>query len=261
MQNALVVVLGIIAGIILGVLSNWIYDILKSRGFLPDRPSVKHTVVVVFAFIPIVFLVALPSFMPEPNSESEGLNMKNQSFETTKSVFPEFLGFTWTYNVSRVSELFNDESGQYETGQFTRRIAAVETGFNDYVRIIAVDQSGENFLSQCATTLATGDLDIWYVVDNNRFYTACSKNEAYDIAIDLRNEAEKGTTERLLTPDYVIPFEVGNLWTWDPSLPPRDDANYQWHVQAKVDVDVPAGRFEECYRIVLGTLGSTPLCQ
>lgn len=205
------------------------------------------------------FLVALPSFVSEPDSESTGLNTENQSFKTTKNVFPEFLGYTWTYNVSRVSGLINDESRQYEIGQFTRRIASIETGINDYVRIIAVDQSGENFLSQCATTLASGDLDIWYVIDNHRFYTACSKNEAYEIAMDLRNEVEEGPTERLLTPDYVLPFEVGNLWAWDPSLPPREDTNYQWHIQAKVDVDVAAGRFEECYRIVLSTLGSSTI--
>jgi hypothetical protein len=184
---------------------------------------------------------------------------EKRSFNTTKDVFPEFLGYVWTYNVSRVTESPDNESEQYKIGQFTKRIASIETGISDYARIIAVDQSGENYMSECSATLTSGDLDIWYVVDDTRFYVACSKEEAYQIAVDLRNENQNGPTERLLTPEYVIPFKVGNLWTWDPTLPPRDDTNYQWYVQAKVDVTVPAGEFHECFRIVLGTLGSTTI--
>ena len=68
MQNILIV-LGIIAGVILGILSNWIYDILKNGGHLPDRPNLKRFIIVISAFVPIIFFVALPTLMNENDAD------------------------------------------------------------------------------------------------------------------------------------------------------------------------------------------------
>lgn len=47
---------GVIAGILLGVLSNWLYDILRSHNQLPDRPSLKRGLVVLLTSAPLVVL-------------------------------------------------------------------------------------------------------------------------------------------------------------------------------------------------------------
>lgn len=167
--------------------------------------------------------------------------------------FPIFLGYSWTYNFVVASELQADE---FSVNQFTRKVVSVETGLGDRIRIVEIHESGgPTYLSNCLRDTSR----YWYVLDETRLFDACSKNEAYEIAMDLKNEGQWGTSERLMTPDYVAPFEVGNLWAWDISLPPREDTNYQWHVDAKVDVTVPAGTFKDCYRILLYMLNSSTI--
>jgi hypothetical protein len=46
---------------------------------------------------------------------------------------------------------------------------------------------------------------------------------------------------------------VGAVWGADPAFPAREDTFYQWHVEARTDVDVPAGRFKDCFALAYRT--------
>lgn len=67
-----VVMMSILAGVILGVLSNWFYDLLRSREILPERPTLKTVLFIVVLFVPFMLLVALPSLL-SPNSSFDEL--------------------------------------------------------------------------------------------------------------------------------------------------------------------------------------------
>lgn len=182
---------------------------------------------------------------------------KQSSPDRITDVFPFYVGGTWVYNFGILSEAIDTGSpriGQV-IGSYTERVVIIETGFANSIRIIGVEQTGENFLSTCSSqALVSGDLTLWYVADSHRLYTECSRADAFATAMNLRLEGDRGTTPISEMPEYVVPFEVGNLWPAFPDPSPRDDTAYQWHVEALVEVNVPADRFVDCYRIVLFTL-------
>ncbi len=66
-MNISLVIISIFAGIFLGTLSNWLYDLLKDRGVFPTKPTIKHIIVVFVAFLPFVLLVALPQIIESDN--------------------------------------------------------------------------------------------------------------------------------------------------------------------------------------------------
>lgn len=185
------------------------------------------------------------------------------SMATTDQAFPYFAGQVRTYNYSRVAAVPSADGLAGETaadmGTFTERTVFVETGNNDRVRVVGLEQTGENPASGCAIDPAPNAFDVWIVTDANRLYRVCSRDEAYAIAVDILNEDEAGPTEQLLAPEFEVPMEVGDIWRWDPSMPLKEGADYQWYVQEKVDVTVPAGHFENCFRIVLSTLPDTTI--
>jgi hypothetical protein len=53
-------VLAVIAGIALGVLGNYIYDLLRTHGWLPERPSVKRALLIILFFVPFLCVALLP---------------------------------------------------------------------------------------------------------------------------------------------------------------------------------------------------------
>lgn len=57
------IIISIIASILLGIFSNWVYDILKRRKILPDRPAPKKLVVVLIICVLLILLVAIPSLL------------------------------------------------------------------------------------------------------------------------------------------------------------------------------------------------------
>ena len=72
MGQLLVVVISAAAGIVLGVFSNWFYDLLRERNILPERPTFKKILVVTLGFAPLLILVALPTLLqlaePQPQT-------------------------------------------------------------------------------------------------------------------------------------------------------------------------------------------------
>lgn len=70
MGQYLAILISILAGVILGVLSNWFYDLLKARELLPEKPSIKHLLVILLSFTPFLLLVALPELLGDSSIET-----------------------------------------------------------------------------------------------------------------------------------------------------------------------------------------------
>lgn len=60
-----------IAGVLLGILSNWLYDLSKRAGLFPDRPTLKRFVSIVFLFLPIVIIAVFPDIVNLHNSNND----------------------------------------------------------------------------------------------------------------------------------------------------------------------------------------------
>ncbi len=73
-MNQLSIILSIAAGIILGVLSNWLYDLLRARNVFPEKPTLKRVIMVVFGFIPFLLIVALPAFLDKIETQTHPSN-------------------------------------------------------------------------------------------------------------------------------------------------------------------------------------------
>jgi hypothetical protein len=59
-MNYFYILLGIVASIFLGSVSNWIYDLLKSNGVFPIKPTTRHIFIIALICFPLILLVALP---------------------------------------------------------------------------------------------------------------------------------------------------------------------------------------------------------
>lgn len=71
------VYVGLLASLILSVLSSWFYDIATASGWLPSNPSRKRVLVIVAACIPLTALVVLPEISESAN------NSKTQPYVST----------------------------------------------------------------------------------------------------------------------------------------------------------------------------------
>lgn len=69
-----IVIIGIIASVILGVASNWLYDILRARQILPDEPSVKRLAILATICIPLIYSIAL-SQIGQPFSSEQDVDL------------------------------------------------------------------------------------------------------------------------------------------------------------------------------------------
>ena len=49
----------VIAGIVLDVLGNYVYDLLRTRGWLPERPSIKRILLIILFFVPFFIIMLL----------------------------------------------------------------------------------------------------------------------------------------------------------------------------------------------------------
>lgn len=176
---------------------------------------------------------------------------KNQ---TIYDLFPSSLGSKWEYTTGHLTEgpLENGkETTISETGHYSETVISVITGLSDRVRIVVIHTEGENYQTECAHFESTsGESDSWYVMDESRLFITCSHESANAIAGDLVHEKD---TDRKL-PDFVAPLNVGVRWARFENLDlERQDNSYVWYVESVVDVEVPAGKFENCYRILLYT--------
>lgn len=235
-----IIVAGIIAAAVLGVVVDWLLKLA-----LPRKPRRNHIVFGLIAVVILAIIAAWPSIF--------GISFFKDLFADvleTKSVFPFFVGSSWTYNVGMSIE------GETRSGFYTETIYSMESGLSDEAQIITSIKSGENFINDCEGPYwYTGEYTSWYVIDDYRVYHSCSLNEAYEIA----NLIIHGNPSELIPYpiEFVVPFEVGSRWYAGFEIPNSNDPAYQWYVENLVDVAVPAGNYTECYRIMLFTIGNT----
>jgi hypothetical protein len=71
MLDAWHIILAIIAGVALDVLGNYIYDLFRTRGWLPERPSIKRILLIILFFVPFLLIVLLLQLGvgPEPGGD------------------------------------------------------------------------------------------------------------------------------------------------------------------------------------------------
>lgn len=92
MHVNLAIFISITAGVLLGVVSNWLYDVLKNKGLFPDNPTRKHVAVGIAFFIPFVVLVGLPGLLPDKSAVDEEEVINSLTAGLNVAVFEERLG-------------------------------------------------------------------------------------------------------------------------------------------------------------------------
>lgn len=138
--------------------------------------------------------------------------------------------------------------------QYSETVVSVQV-FGSRVRLIELtrDGTGSGYVYCKSGEKQNNDLHFWFIVSGPSVYSQCSQKEARELASFL----SKSSSSRDLPKDveeYVLPFKVGAYWGADPSQPKREDKFYQWNVEAKKSVAVPAGNFNDCYELVYQTL-------
>ncbi len=56
MSRIVLILVALVVGLLLDVLSNWLYDLAKQKGLLPDKPTTKRVLLIIIFFLPIVAL-------------------------------------------------------------------------------------------------------------------------------------------------------------------------------------------------------------
>ena len=223
----------------------------RLTGIAQATPTSRATEVIVVA--PTTTATPIVTVTPALTNQSSTVEPN-----TIGDIFPMFIGSTWSYNFGKVTQATDEEGSRILQfiGSYTETVVAIETGLSDKAKIIGVEITGESFMNHCAgDDFISGDLDTWYVLDDSRLFQLCSRDEASAVATEMVRGQTQATPSVL--PEYVAPFEVGKLWPAFPDTAPREDTCYQWHVESKVDVRVPAGEFKDCYRLLLCTLPDT----
>lgn len=173
--------------------------------------------------------------------------------------FPLYVGTSWTYSYAEEAEGHGDDGRSItaETTAITETVAMVTTTISDKVYVAKIVVSGRPILVDCHETLTlASDAEYWMVADESRVFIACSKRQATALSADLVTDAgaDYATSTPPKLPAFILPLEEGSVWQAFPDIPANEhDPAYQWHVQSKLDVRVPAGVFTDCYRIQLFT--------
>ena len=105
--NNIAIIVSAIAGILLAVLANWIYDVLRRRNILPNNPKLKMFLYVTLGSCPFIFLVALPQILQVQYdfSVSEDKLANNVSSTQVIEYIPDLpkrskLGKCWTSSLT-----------------------------------------------------------------------------------------------------------------------------------------------------------------
>ncbi|MEN6293692.1 MAG: hypothetical protein ABFD07_16955 [Methanobacterium sp.] len=174
--------------------------------------------------------------------------------------FPCFLGSEWDYQTSQVTEgktADNKTNTETITGYYSQTVTSIFTGLSDKVKIVEFTIDGSNYKNECNMELTSGKTSIWYILDSSHLYVSCSKNEANEIASVIIHP-DNGDT--LPLPEYVFPLSVGTKWAEFNEEDVKNQSNdYVWYVESIIPVDVPAGKYQNCYRILLRTNPDTTI--
>lgn len=177
--------------------------------------------------------------------------------------FPLFVGSTRTYTVGGTTPTVGGGPTVITNSTYTEKVIMVTSGSNDNIRIYKVEQTGGEIYDMDCTGFGTRTppAEKWYVTDKLHVYVACTQDELGVIIDGLMKRIYSGTPTSSSTGSTAIltfPLETGNKWSAFGDLPlPDDEISYSWYVEEMLDYSVPAGKFKDCYRIVLYTASGT----
>jgi len=101
-------VVSVLAGLLLGVFSNWLYDLLKDN-FFPDKPTVKHFIVVLVFFSPLLVLVILPELFANNESISfgnqEDLNKNGAYIKLISTILPAVIKLSFSEDTPIITDV------------------------------------------------------------------------------------------------------------------------------------------------------------
>lgn len=201
----------------------------------------------------------LDRFAKEPSlpASSKTVDVPDETKNSFFATFPYYVGNQWNYTYSISTPDTSVPANPIEKiGTFSEKVTMVTTGYQDSVRIFTIEQQGEAITPECFGLGSLPDAQkYWVVANDEQVFVTCDETKASKLAMELRLliDPRHTPTPELSAPTYLLPLEAGKLWPMYPGLPPRDDTAYQWHVDSRLDVSVPAGNFTGCYRILLFT--------
>ena len=147
--------------------------------------------------------------------------------------FPLQVGATWRYQAHIEEELGGKVQVRDET--ITERVISQTQQAN--LTIFTLERAGG--------------------LNPGRFYYLVWGNSVYQVPPSPGDEAlrrflaDLQSNEPALPPDYVFPLHVGA--SWGAVGTPMASHGYEWYVEGQEPVDVPAGYFADCYRLVFFT--------
>ncbi len=181
--------------------------------------------------------------------------------------FPLFSGSSRTYTVTgkTFTQAVGNEIPTIDS-TYTEKVVMVTSGTNEDIHIYKVEQTGGTIYDLDCTGFEarTAPADKWYVTDPSRVYVACTQDELGEIVDELmrqtRTPGYPHPNYDEIAPILEFPLQSENKWPAFPGLPLQEDSNsYVWYVEKQLDYSVPAGKFTDCYRIVLYTNPDTSI--
>jgi len=179
----------------------------------------------------------------------------DSSREGVDAFFPFRVGSRWIYLVRGEQQEGSGRKGRTESGQgkYSDEVTSVRAISPD-VRLVELVRHGiaPGYAFCSADERQSGQWRFWYVVMGRKIFSRCSQEDA--AALVSTHSQSPAPEDAGDDPEFLLPFKVGASWGPDPSAPKREDKFYQWNVDAKVDVTVPAGSFRDCYELSFKTL-------
>jgi hypothetical protein len=238
----------LLAAAVVGILADWL---IKLR--LPANPRKSHIIAGIIAIITLTIISSI-LFVSQQNKKEESIILNKLEIET---IFPFFIGSKWIYNYGNTTSESIAEAAQTTAlvSEYSEEVVNIQTGLSDKVKIIEAKINGEYFLNPCANNTSSYS-SIWYVIDNNHLFQTCSQYDANKLATTI---VHKEQIDPRILPIYLAPMKLGLLWNAFPDIAPRSDTPYQWYIEALVDIEVPAGKYKDCYRLLLFTNPDTTI--
>jgi len=186
---------------------------------------------------------------------------KDVNVQLVSEYFPLFSGTSRTFTVTgkTFTQAVGNEIPTIDS-TYTEKVVMVTSGTNDDIHIYKVEQTGGIIYDLDCTGFETrtAPAEKWYITDPLRVYVACTEDELGEIIDELMYQTRAPGYPQPnydeIIPILEFPLEVENIW---PAFPGQslleDSVSYAWYVEEKLDYSVPAGKFTDCYRVVLYT--------
>ena len=166
------------------------------------------------------------------------------------SFFPFSVGTAWTYKFCSDTEKGSGKSARIESrcGQYTETVVSAQFT-SSTVRLIEIrrDGVGPSYTFCEDDEKQPSVLHFWFVAKRLSVYASCDKEKATHLAASLTETFTHNVP--IKGPEYLLPFHPGGFWGADLAQPRRADKHYQWNVEAKLPIAIPAGNFKDCYEL------------